>query len=69
MLLEAARNGDNKEVELLVKEGDLSLVNLLHELCEIRDDPEMVKILLDKDPDIVNSTLEYELGPKQGFTP
>ena len=55
-----------------MKGGDLSLVklaDLLHQVCEIRDDPEMVKILLDKDPGIVNSTLEYELRPKQGFTP
>ena len=69
VLSTAAWNGDNKEFELLVKGGDLSLVNLgdlLHQVCELRDDPEMVRILLDKDPDIVNSTLEREI---RQFTP
>ena len=75
VLLKAVQNGHTEVVELLITGGDLSLVKLadsLHEVCEVRDyvDPEMVRILLDKDPDIVNSIMKQSLySYEQGFTP
>ena len=47
----------------------VKLVHLLHDACKMRDDPEMVKILLDKKPDIVNCIPERSVTPEEmGFS-
>ena len=74
---EAVRSGHTKVVEFLLQSEhiDVALVKmvyLLHVACTKKDDPEMVKVLLDKKPDIVNCTLNTCRGRvdvnEKGFT-
>ena len=74
VLFAAMSNGHTKVVDFLLESEHVEftveqLVNLLHSACKVEDDPEMVKIVLNKKPDIVDSTLDrYAMLAEKGFT-
>ena len=66
----AVSNGHTKVVELLLTNEHVNidsemLVNQLHKACKMRDDPEMVRIILDKYPELVDCTYKDD---RYGYT-
>ena len=61
VLSEAVDNGHTKVVELLLTSEHIDidheeLVSMLHQACNKKDDPEMIRIMLDKYPELVDHT-------------
>ena len=63
--------GDTKVMELLLTSKHITmdrekLANLVHKACLRTDDPEMVSIMLDRNPELVDCTCEFY---SDGYTP
>ena len=74
VLKNVAIYGQKKVVELLLTSKHITnvdreeLANLVHRACVRTDDPEMVSIMLDRNPELVDCTCEYYYRDS-GYTP